>query len=150
MDITLKNRHVYTGLQLIAKFADRELPVKVSYACGKSLVGLNEQFQLIESERKKVVRKHQKKNPDGTPVTKKGTDGAGREVDVPDFDDEEAVRLELDSLEDEDIEISVHCITLDVWNEHMQTAECKECNRGPINVSSNEMAALIRLGILVD
>lgn len=150
MDITLKNRHVYVGMQLVSRFADRELPIKISYACGKSLVSLNEQFQLIESERKKIIRKHQEKDTDGVAMTRKSKDEVEREISVPVLDDDDAVAQELEILLDEEVELSVHSISLDVWSEHMEVKKCKECKRGPINVSSHELAALIRLGILVD
>ncbi len=150
MDITLKNRHVYVGVQLISKFADRELPWRISYACGKSLVSLTDQFEFIDSERKKIVRSHQKKDSDGIAMTKKGTDDLGREIDVPLLDDDDVTAQEIDSLLDKEEEIKVHCITLDAWSEYMEEKKCKECKRGPIDVSSLEMSALIRLGILID
>ncbi len=150
MNIKLRNRHVYQGVQLVARFADREMPEKISYACGKSLVALQEHFQFVESRRLKLVKKHQKRNPDGTLKMKPGKNDLGQEVDVPDLESDDAFAEELDVLREEEVEIDVHCITRAVWNEHMQRTECKECKRGKIDVSSNEMAALIRLGILVD
>ena len=148
MNVKLQNKHVYQGVQLVGKFAERDVPFKISYACGKSLVRLREQFQLIEAERQKIIKKHQKKDGDGTLMTKKANNELGQEIDVPDCDD--SVEEDLQALQDLDVEIDVYCLTIDVWNEHMQANKCKECKRGKIDVSSNEMAALIRLGILVD
>jgi len=150
LDITLKNRHVYVGVQLISKFADRELPWRISYACGKSLVSLTDQFQLVEAERQKIIRSHQKKDSDGIAMMKKGKDDLGREIDVPLLDDDDKTTQELDELLDLEVEVKVHCITLNAWGEYMEEKKCKECKRGPIDVSSLEMSALIRLGILVD
>lgn len=150
MRITLRNKDIYVGVQQVVRFAARDVPFKISYACGRSLVRLREQFDLIESERQKIIKMHQAKNDDGTPATKQGTDASGRRLNVPQFEDEQAAMDDLEALQAETVEIDVHSIELTVWTEQMQKAKCEKCGRGPIEVSSDEMAALIKLGILVD
>ena len=150
MKTTLRNKDVFAGVQQIVRFAGRDVPFKISYACGKSLVRLREQFDLIETERQKIIKKHQAEDTDGTPLTKKVADPRGREINVPMFKDDLVVEEELAALQAEEVEIEVHSITLGVWDEHMQKAVCKECKRAGIDVSSDEMAALIKLGILIE
>lgn len=150
MNTKLRNKDVYVGMQQIVRFASRDVPFKISYACGKSLVRLREQFDLIERERQKIIKKHQATDAEDIPLTKKATDARGQQVDVPKFKDDVAVEEDLEALQAIDVEIDVHSIQLSVWDEHMQKAKCKECNRAVIDVSSDEMAALIKLGILID
>lgn len=150
MKTTFRNKDVYLGMQLVRRFATRDVPFKISYACGKSFLRLREQFDLIERERQKIIKKYQDTDADDTPLTKKAIDALGREIDVPKFKDDVAVQDDLEALQAEEVEIDVHSINLSVWNEHMQKAKCKECNRATIDVSSDEMAALIKLGILIE
>ena len=150
MKTKLRNKDVFTGVQRVMRFAGRDVPFKISYACGKSLVRLQEQFDLIESERKKIITKHQAKDTDGTPLTKKATNTLGREINVPVFKDDLAVEEDLAALQAEEVDIDVHSIALSAWDEYMQKAVCKECNRAGIDVSSDEVAALIKLGILLE
>ena len=149
MKTTLRNKDVFMGMQQVMRFASRDVPFEISYPCGESLVRLREQFDLIESERQKIIKKHRAKDTDGTPLTKKATDALGREIDVPKFEDDLAVEEDLQALQAKQKEIDVHSIQLSVWDEHMQKAKCKECGRAAIDVSSDEMAALIKLGILI-
>jgi len=150
MKTTLRNKDVYMGVQQVLRFAGRDVPFKISYACGRSLVRLREQFDLIEAERQKIIKRRQAKDADGKRLTKKTTDARGLQVEVPRFDDDLAVEEDLEALQAEEVEIDVHSVTLTVWEEHMQKAKCKECGRGPIDVSTDEMAALIKLGILIE
>ena len=150
MKTTFRNKDVFMGMQQVVRFASRDVPFKISYACGKSLARLREQFDLIETERQKIIKKYQLKGEDGTLLAKKAVDALGREIDVPKFKDDVAVEEDLKALQAEDVEIDVHSIELSVWNEHMQKAKCKTCDRAVIDVSSDEMAALIKLGILIE
>ncbi len=138
--MNLRNKDIYTGVQQIVKFADRDIPVKISYAVGKSLVRLREQFDLIEACRSKMVKSHQVMNGDGQPL--KNKDGSLK------FDDEAAVGKELDELQAEECEVDVHSMDIDKFMELMEKKKCKECSQPVEDVSSNEMAALIKLGIL--
>lgn len=132
MRITLRNKDIYVGVQQVMRFAARDVPFKISYACGRSLVRLREQFDLIESERQKIVKRHK--------LSAEGTSG---------LDTEQAALEELTALQNESVDIDVHSVTLSVWTEHMDKPTCKECKRGSVDVSSDEVAALIKLGILV-
>lgn len=138
----MRNKDVYMGVQQVTRFASRDVPFKISYACGKSLVRLREQSDLIESERQKIIKKCQAKDPDGTPLTKKVTDARGQVIEVPTFEDDSVVGEDLAALQAMEVEIDVHSVKLGVWDELMQKAK--------IDVSSDEMAALIKLGILID
>ena len=137
-----KNKDIYTGVQEVKKFSGRDIPMKVSYAVGKSLVRLREQFDLIEECRQKAQREHavmddgkQLKNEDGTLRWK----------------DWEGLVKETDALQEEECDIDVHSISFEKFTDQMESKKCKECGQQATGgVSSDEMAALIKLGIVRD
>ncbi len=143
----LLNRDIYTGIQQVVGFSNRELPVKVSYAVGKSLVPLRVQWDLIDTEQKKVVKKYRQLDGDGE-IKMKSVSPDPDVPDVPDLSDEDAAQEELDTLGLEECEIELYTITIDKFMELMDKKQCPECNGSVAVTTPNEMAALVKLGIL--
>ena len=141
--MNLRNRDIYTGVQEVTKFSQRDIPLKVAYAVGKSLVRLREQYQLIEDLRTKAQKEHAVMDDEGK--QRKNDDGTLK------WNDWEGLVKEVDGLQEEECDISVHSITFGNFMEQMETRKCKECNQQATGgVSSDEMAALIKLGIVRD
>ena len=68
MEVTLKNRDVDQGLVLVSEFVKRGLPVKLSFAIAKTIRKLKEVVEIIEEERRKLVKEHQLLDVDGKRV----------------------------------------------------------------------------------
>ena len=136
-----KNRDIYTGVQEVTKFSQREIPIKVGYAVAKSLVRLREQFQIIEDLRQKAQKAHAVMNGDGTQA--KNADGTLQ------WNDWDELVNEIDELQNEECDVAVHSITSEKFMEQMEAKKCKECGQQAA-VSSDEIAALIKLGIVGD
>ncbi len=137
----LLNKNVYTGLAQVAQFSERSLPIKVAYAVGKSLVPLREQFDVIEDLRQKVIKQYAVIDKDGKRVKKE--DG------TPELKDEDKADEKLKELGLLECQVAVHKMDEAKFLELMEKEECSECKNGTATVSPNEMAALIKLGILV-
>ena len=138
-----KNKDIYTGVQEVTKFSQREIPLKVGYAVGKSLVRLREQFQLIEDLRTKKQKEHAIMDGDGKQA--KNEDGTLR------WKDWEGLVKEVDALQEVKCDIDVYSISSEKFMDQMETKKCKECGQQATGgVSSDEMAALIKLGIVRD
>ena len=137
------NKDIYTGVQEITKFSQRDIPIKVSYAVGKSLVRLREQFQVIEDCRTKAQQSHALTDTSGKQLTSE--DG------TPRWDDLAALVAEIDTLQEETCDIDVHSISAEKFMELMESKTCEECGHTANGaVSSDEMAALFKLGIVRD
>ncbi len=46
--MNLPNKDIYAGVQQIAKFANRDVPMKIALPLGRCLVALREQYGLIK------------------------------------------------------------------------------------------------------
>ena len=87
MNVKLKNRDIEGGLALIASFVVlRGLPIKVSFAIGKTCRRLKEVTEVAAEERQKLVKEHQATDSDGKRIELK--DGKGIKLENPeDFAD---------------------------------------------------------------
>ena len=138
----LKNKDVFTGVLEISKFSERNIPIKVSYAVGKSLVRLREQKEVIDNCVSKAQQAHAVNDLGGKQAEKDG---------VLQWDDLPGLVTEIGELQEEECDIDVHSLTADKFMELMESKTCKECGHvANGEVSSDEMAALIKLGIVGD
>ena len=104
MNVTLKNKEIDDGLILIQPFIDRGLPVKVSFAIGKTLRKLKGVIELMTDERKKLVEKHQMLDDDGKRIEE---DGGIKLKSAADFSDDFNELMKAES------EVDVHQIDLE-------------------------------------
>jgi len=58
MNVKITNKEIVSNIGAIANLAQKDLPVKASYAIGKNKVKLDKLYELCEAERVKLVNKY--------------------------------------------------------------------------------------------
>jgi len=124
-----RNRTIFNGVPELQSFADRELPMKLAYAVGKSLRRLSDAFEFIMEQRNKVINRYAKRDDDNNSIP--APNGGIK------FEDGEAVETELEGLFDKVTDIAIYSIPMDDFGDKFKP-------------TSAECAALLRFGILED
>lgn len=95
--------------------SDKRLPIKLSYAIGRNIDKLRDEYERIESERIKLCERYAEKDADGKPVMDKSViDGqpvSGYRI-AEDMQDE--FGSQLSELFETDIELSLMTVNADV------------------------------------
>lgn len=115
-DHTLTTRELRAAAGALAELAQRELPVKASYAVGKNLRVFQEEASDADEERRKIVERHAEKDEDGKVVTKEQENGFQEPV-FPDEEAEEKAQEEWNAVLDEEVEVKVHEVPLSYFGD---------------------------------
>ncbi len=137
MNVKLRNRDIDNGLGLIKTFTEREgISIKVSFAIAKTCRRLREAIEVMQDERKKLIKEHQATDDEGNRILEKG--GGVKLVNPSDFSDD------FDELMKQETEVDVHQIDFALL-EKMKDREGKK-----IVPTSSELEGLLLLKIIKD
>jgi len=67
----LTNEELLTSMQSLRVLAQRDLPIKVSYAVAKNISKIEKELKTYEEERQRLIHKHAKKDKDGEIIADK-------------------------------------------------------------------------------
>lgn len=66
----MTNRDMQGKVQTLSTLANKQLPVKVSYALAKNINTLNKELKIFEEEKMKIIKAYAVKNEHGEPKIK--------------------------------------------------------------------------------
>lgn len=107
----LSNRELLTNMQQLKVLAQRDLPIKASYAIAKNMRKIEEELRPYEEERQRLLEKHGKKDKEGELIVD--------EVGQVDFKDKKAWDKDINELLDIEVEIDFHKFNI----EHLEGRE---------------------------
>lgn len=96
----LSNRELLSNMQRLKVLAQRDLPIKASYAIAKNMRKIEDELKPYEEERQRLLEKHGKKDKEGELIV----DERGRAK----FKDKKAWNKDVDELLDIEVEIDFH------------------------------------------
>jgi len=96
----LSNRELISNMQQLKVLAQRDLPIKVSYAIAKNMRIIEDELKVYEEERQRLLEKHGKKDNEGELIT----DKQGQ----VNFKDKKAWDKDIKELLDIEVEIKFH------------------------------------------
>jgi len=137
MNVTLRNREIDRGLVLIKAFTQRGLPIKVSFAIGKTSRRLRGIQEVMQEERKKLIEKHQATDGEGKRIEDKETGGIKLNSTL-DFSDD------FDELMKQETEVDVYQL------KYEELEKMKDKDGQKMLVTSEEMEGLLLLQMLLE
>lgn len=128
--VTLSNRDITNGLELVTEFKKRRLPVPLSYAMAVTIRRFKTIVQTMFKERLNIISEHALRDSDG------------KQLD--EVKDQVAFNADIDSLLEQTNEVDVHQITLD------RLQSLKGHDGKAIELSIDEQEGLILLSMIID
>ena len=137
MNVKLRNKDIDNGLELIKTFTVREgISIKVSFAIAKTCRRLREAIEVMQEERKKLIKKHQATDDEGNRII---VEGEGIKLtNSADFSDD------FDELMRQETEVDVHQIDFSL----LEKMKDREGNK--VVPTSRELEGLLLLKIIKD
>lgn len=96
----LSNRELLSNMQQLKVLAQRDLPIKVSYAIAKNMRKIEDELKPYEEERQRLLEKHGKKDNEGELITNK--------QGQVDFKNKKAWDKDISELLDIEVDITFH------------------------------------------